>query len=180
MSRLRLALLLAAAFAFGCPHRREVTKKVDLSPDPDAVDVAAAAGVDVPEDEDEAVDQLEANFSRVHFAFDSARLTEQGGGLLDDNARILMAHPGLVVEIQGHADARGTTGYNLALGTLRAQAARSRLMARGVAADRLPTVTYGEERPRAAGKDAEALAENRRVEFRVVSGGRDGVAGTVE
>jgi len=179
MPRLRFALaVLLALPALGCPHRGVVRKKLDASDG--SVDVVKAAGMNVPVDVDDAVEQLEANFSRVHFSFDSVRLTDEGARLLDDNARILVAHPGLVVEIQGHADARGATGYNLALGTLRAQAARSRLIVRGVLSDRLPTVTYGEERPRLTGDDAEAWAENRRVEFRVVAGGRDGVVGTVD
>ena len=162
----------------GCAHRRDVKQPVVASTE----DAAVETGFDsrMPVDEEDAVEQLEANFSRVHFAFDSSQLTDEGGSLLDENARILSAHPGLVVEIQGHADAMGTTGYNLALGTMRAQAARSRLMVRGVSAQRLPTVTYGEERPRVAGDDPTSLAENRRVEFRVVAGARDGVAGTVD
>ncbi len=178
--RFALAALLALP-ALGCPHRRDVRKDADvLKPSRASVDVAAAAGLEVPVDRGVAVELLKLNFSRVHFSFDSARLTDDGALLLDANARILVAHPGLMVELQGHADARGTTGYNLALGTLRAQAVRSRLIARGVHSDRLTTVTYGEELPRTAGDDAEAWGANRRVEFRVLAGGWDGVAGTVE
>lgn len=125
-----------------------------------------------------AVDRLTENFARVHFDFDSARLTVEGAALLDENARILARYPALVVEIQGHADARGATGYNLALGSTRADAVRTRLMVRGIAAERLPTVTFGEEQPRAVGDQDAAHAINRRVEFRVVRGGTPGVTGS--
>ena len=177
MSRHRFTLVLVTLIV-GCAHRRGLKQPVVASTEATSVDRDVDSGM--PVDERDAVEQLEANFSRVHFAFDSSLLTEEGGARLDENARILAAHPGLVVEIQGHADARGTTGYNLALGSMRAQAARSRLMVRGVSSERLPTVTYGEERPRVAGDDPRSLAENRRVEFRVVTGARDGVAGTVD
>jgi len=170
-------LLLFAVFFCGCKKR--------TPPDPHGKSTVDSAGTSsdgtaLPTDEDAAVEQLEENFSRVHFDFDSSRLSDEGAALLDENARILARHPGLVVEIQGHADPRGATGYNLALGSLRADTAKSRLMTRGIASDRLPTVTFGEERPRAAGDDEAAFAQNRRVEFRVVRGGADGVAGTTD
>lgn len=171
-------LLLFAVFFCGC-------KKTP--PDPagkgatDAVSTADGAGSGAtPVDEVEAMERLEENFARVHFDFDSARLSTEGGAMLDENAQILARHPGLVVEIQGHSDPRGTTGYNLALGTLRASTAKARLMARGIPSDRLPTVTFGEERPRVSGEHESAHAQNRRVEFRVVRGGADGVAGTID
>ena len=177
MSRVRLSFVIVA-LAVGCAHRRDVKKPVITSSKSGTVGTSTDRGV--PVGEVDVVEQLQSNFSRVHFAFDSTRLTDEGGALLDENARILSAHPGLVVEIQGHADARGPTGYNLALGAMRAQAARSRLMVRGVSADRLPAMTYGEERPRSKGADASSRAENRRVEFRVIAGASDGVAGTVD
>ena len=99
MSRHLLAFSIFA-LVMGCAHRREVRKPVDpIEP----VEVAAQTDTKIPVDEVEAVEQLQSNFSRVHFAFDSSRLTDEGGALLDENARILAAHPGLVVEIQGHA-----------------------------------------------------------------------------
>ena len=131
-------------------------------------------------DTEDAVHRLEENFARVYFDFDATRLSVEGGRLLDENAVILARHPGLVVELQGHADPRGATSYNLALGARRTQSVRHRLMARGISAERLPTVTFGEERPRAEGSHEAAHAENRRVEFRVVHGGADGVIGTID
>lgn len=175
-----LFLFCFAVFFCGCkkpsplePHARQPSS---------AAASAATSGSGLPTvpQTAAAVDQLEENFSRVHFDFDSARLTESGAALLDENAVILARHPELVVEIQGHADPRGATGYNLALGAQRAQSARARLMIRGIGSDRLPTVTFGEERPLTTGAEEQALARNRRVEFRVVRGITTGVKGTVD
>ncbi len=167
-------LVLFAVFFCGCNRK--------TPPKPAVVTSTASVGVgsSVPASEEEAVQRLEANFARVHFEFDSTRLTRDGAALLDENARILAGHPGLVVEIQGHTDPRGSTSYNLALGTLRAETARSRMVARGIGSDRLPTVTYGEERLLRPGDSEQDHAQNRRVEIGVVRGGADGIAGTVD
>ena len=106
-----LFLFCFAVFFCGCkkpsplePHARQPSSSS-----------ASASGLPTVSQTAAAVEQLEENFSRVHFDFDSARLTESGATLLDENAVILARHPELVVEIQGHADPRGATGYNLSL-----------------------------------------------------------------
>src|SRR5262249_38606322 len=66
---------------------------------------------------------------------------------IDANARWLVAHPGTLVLIEGHADERGTNEYNLALGENRARLTREQLVAHGVALSRITLVSYGEERP---------------------------------
>jgi peptidoglycan-associated lipoprotein len=63
---------------------------------------------------------------------------------------------------------RGSDEYNLALGERRALAAQNYLQSLGIAADRLSIISYGEERPLAPGRAEEALAQNRRAEFKVV------------
>lgn len=168
--------LVFAVFSGGC--KRTVPAEALGSPVPLGRQAVEASFSEL--DTKVAVHRLEENFARVYFDFDATRLSVEGGRLLDENAMILARHPSLVVELQGHADPRGATSYNLALGTRRTQSVRHRLMARGISADRLPTVTFGEERPRADGTHEAAHAENRRVEFRVVHGGADGVIGTID
>lgn len=131
-----------------------------------------------PTTREQAVATLNANFARVHFALDSARLEPDAARALDDNAAVLRAWPSLVVEVQGHADARGTVDYNLALGQRRARAVIDHLVARGVPAGRLVAVSYGEERPLSAAGGESAWAMDRRAEFRVLTPGV-GVRGTV-
>ncbi|MCA9297616.1 MAG: OmpA family protein, partial [Phycisphaerales bacterium] len=78
-----------------------------------------------------------ANFQRVHFEFDSATLTKASKDALSANATILQAHPRMSIQVEGHADERGTTDYNLALGQKRAQAVKEHLALLGVSSDRV-------------------------------------------
>ena len=73
----------------------------------------------------------------------------------------------LQVLIEGHCDERGTDEYNLALGERRALAVRRYLVALGISADRLHTISYGEEKPAVLGSDEAAWSKNRRAEFKV-------------
>lgn len=104
----------------------------------------------------------------VHFAFDSARLSDEALRTLEENARWLREHPQFRVVVEGHCDERGTTEYNLNLGARRARAIRDHLVRLGVAEDRIETISYGEERPVDPGHDESAWSRNRRGEFRLV------------
>lgn len=123
------------------------------------------------------VAELAANFRKVHFALDSAVLDASSQAVLAENATILKAHPSVLVEIEGHADERGTTDYNLALGEKRAASVRSYLVGQGVPDAAVKTVSYGEERPAITGAGETVWAENRRAEFRILVG--EGLVGTV-
>lgn len=105
----------------------------------------------------------------IHFVFDSFELDEQARGLLRDDANWLKEHSRSKAEIEGHCDERGTVEYNLALGTKRAGAAKEYLVALGVSADRLTTISYGEELPLCHEHDESCWQKNRRVHFVVVS-----------
>ncbi len=101
----------------------------------------------------------------IYFDFDRSTLGPQAKRTLRDNARFLEENADLPVEIQGHADERGTEEYNLALGSRRAQAARRYLIDLGVDGDKLSAVSYGEEAPMARGHSEAAWAKNRRGAF---------------
>lgn len=101
----------------------------------------------------------------IHFEFDRWELTPQARRILEELATVLKAFPTVSLRLEGHADERGTTEYNLALGARRAQAARDYLVALGVDPARLETVSYGEERPLDPGHHERAWALNRRVHF---------------
>jgi peptidoglycan-associated lipoprotein len=100
---------------------------------------------------------------RVFFAFDSSSIDAQARETLTRQAQWLNQNPAVSVTIEGHADERGTREYNLALGARRAQAARDFLVAQGVQAQRLRTVSFGKERPVALGSDEASWAQNRRA-----------------
>jgi peptidoglycan-associated lipoprotein len=126
-----------------------------------------------------SVREMAANFSKVYFEFDSATLTSAGQQALSANARIMTDAPDIKIEIQGHADERGTTDYNLSLGEKRADAVKKYMVAGGVSPSRVTTISYGEERPVDPTSTEVAWSKNRRAEFRI-TWGQGSVSGTTE
>jgi peptidoglycan-associated lipoprotein len=98
----------------------------------------------------------------VYFDFDRATIRPEDIAVLDENAEWLKGNQVLVL-IEGHADERGTNEYNLALGERRAKAVRDHLVNKGVTADRINTVSYGEERPSCTDKGEACWKQNRRA-----------------
>jgi peptidoglycan-associated lipoprotein len=105
----------------------------------------------------------------IHFDFDKYNIRPEDAGILKENATWLMKYPKMKIQIEGHCDERGTFEYNLALGERRANSTRTYLVSIGIAADRISTISYGEERPLDPGHDEEAWAKNRRSHFIVLS-----------
>jgi peptidoglycan-associated lipoprotein len=99
---------------------------------------------------------------RVFFETDSSALTVQSQATLDRQVQWLGQYPGYTFTIEGHADERGTREYNLALGARRAAAVRDYMIARGVAPNRMRTISYGKERPVAVCDDISCWSQNRR------------------
>jgi peptidoglycan-associated lipoprotein len=106
----------------------------------------------------------------IFFEYDSDEIRGEAEAKLRAKAEILRANPSVRLRIEGHADQRGSTEYNLALGQRRAEAVRAWLGAYGIDASRFTTLSYGKERPLDEGADESALARNRRAEFAIVGG----------
>lgn len=104
----------------------------------------------------------------IGFNFDSADLSETARATLKANAEWLKANPSARVQIEGHCDERGTAEYNMALGAKRAQAAMDYLSTLGVAANRLSTISYGEEIPVCKEQSESCWRQNRRARFVIV------------
>jgi peptidoglycan-associated lipoprotein len=102
-------------------------------------------------------------FEDVHFDFDRYTLRPDATRILDEAITALREDPTLRVNIEGHTCNIGTAEYNLALGDRRANAVRDYLVSRGVAANRLTTVSYGEERPKYDNSREETRRLNRRA-----------------
>jgi peptidoglycan-associated lipoprotein len=107
---------------------------------------------------------------RVLFAVDQSTLSPEAIEILDGQANWLLQSAQYVVTIEGHADEQGTREYNLALGARRASAAQNYLVSRGVADNRVKTLTYGKERPIEICSTEECWSKNRRA-VTVVSAG---------
>ena len=100
---------------------------------------------------------------RVFFPTDHSDLTGEARGTLDRQAAWLKKYSNLSITVEGNCDDRGTREYNLALGERRADAVRKYLVASGIEASRLQTISYGKERPAVMGSDESAWAQNRRA-----------------
>ena len=106
-----------------------------------------------------------ADLEMVHFEFDMSRITEEARVVLERNAAIIKQNPGVIIQIEGHCDERGTNEYNLALGQRRATSTRGYLISLGVDPNVLVTISYGEEQPLDPGHNEGAWAKNRRAQF---------------
>ena len=101
----------------------------------------------------------------VYFAFDQYSILPEQRPVLDAAIAWLTKNATIRVRLEGHTDERGEAEYNLALGRRRALAVKDDLIAAGIAADRIDTVTLGEEDPADRGHTEDAWAKNRRVGF---------------
>lgn len=105
----------------------------------------------------------------VYYEFDEYTLRVDARETLKRNAAWLKANPSVRVEIEGHADERGTNEYNLALGARRAQTSKDFLISLGIPTDRLNTVSYGEEVPVCREHAESCWHRNRRARFVIVT-----------
>lgn len=103
----------------------------------------------------------------VFFEYDKAAINADQRAALNDNANWLKANSRVKIVIEGHCDERGTAEYNLGLGDRRTKALRDYLVASGVPADRIGTISYGKERPFVIGHDENTWKMNRRGHFAI-------------
>ncbi|MBN1571223.1 MAG: peptidoglycan-associated lipoprotein Pal [Acidobacteria bacterium] len=106
---------------------------------------------------------FEANIKDIFFDYDQYFLREDARQAMQSNARALAERPGIRITIEGHCDERGSEKYNLALGDMRANAAKDFLVSLGISAGRIDTVSFGEERPFCEDSNEECWQLNRRA-----------------
>jgi peptidoglycan-associated lipoprotein len=144
----KFAAILIGAFAIaGCAKQAQP-------------DTAALAGAAAPGSQQDFVVNVG---DRVFFETDSTELTPQARATLDKQAQWLGQYGHYAFTIEGHADERGTREYNIALGARRAQTVREYLASRGIAPQRMHTISYGKERPVAVCDDISCWSQNRRA-----------------
>ncbi len=158
-----VAIAVALSLAGGCRSRTAA----DLPPEPPSESMPAeqtegnVSGAVVPGSR--ADFQASVPSERILFDFDSFTIDDEDRRTLDAQAAWLARYPNVRVTIEGHADERGTREYNLALGDRRANAARDYLQSRGVAPNRMQTLSWGKERPAVPESNEAAWAQNRRA-----------------
>jgi peptidoglycan-associated lipoprotein len=161
---LRIVSLLAVLVVVAGCHKPEDTNSLASNGDAGATMAqdgapAGTAGAVVPGSEQDLVVNVG---DRVFFALDKSELNAESRATVEKQAQWLKTYANVNVMVEGHADERGTREYNLALGERRATAVRSYLVALGIDAKRVQTISYGKERPAVLGSDESAWAQNRR------------------
>ncbi len=101
----------------------------------------------------------------IFFGYNDSSIKDEYAYTIDQHALYLQSHPSVTVRLEGHTDERGSREYNVALGERRALSVRQVLLLRGVSADQITTVSFGEELPLDLGRDESAWSQNRRVEI---------------
>ncbi len=107
----------------------------------------------------------------IHFEYDQSLIRDDDKSVLDQKVAFLRANPDLTLRIEGNSDERGSEEYNLALGMRRADAAKQYIVGFGIAANRLATMSNGEDKPVDPGHDESAWSKNRRDDFVITAGG---------
>ena len=130
------------------------------------VETSIAAPAEKAESVD--LDSMKAQLANkvVRFDFDRSEVTAEFYSTINAHADYLMANMSATVLVSGHCDERGTREYNLALGERRANAVKEALVSKGVSADRIDVVSFGEDTPVDMGHNESAWSQNRRAEFK--------------
>ena len=175
-------LLVGCLVLAGCPKRPEVALAAPSAPGPAAataphssMNAAPPKTAEIPVTrpaipaeapvKPKPAAAAETGVKDIFFDFDNATIrSDQMPGLEQDFA-YLKAHQPEKVTVEGYCDERGTEEYNLALGQRRAEAVKQDLVAEGIAADRINTISYGKDKPFAPGHDENAWRLNRRDHF---------------
>lgn len=118
-----------------------------------------------------SLEQLNAQqpLAYVRFDYDRAELSEEARATLQKNSEWMQRWTSTRVNVEGHADSRGTSEYNLALGERRANSIRDYLVSLGIDAARINTVSFGEERPVCTEENETCWEQNRRGQFVVTA-----------
>jgi peptidoglycan-associated lipoprotein len=169
MAHTKTALIFAtAALAIaGCAKKRP--EVLPPAPAQTTTDTTGTTGPATGATDGAVTPGSNADFQRsvtsntVLFGLDQYDIDPTARAILDNQVQWLVRYPNVRITIEGHCDERGTREYNLALGDRRANAAKNYLAARGIAAARITTISYGSERPVATGSDDAAWAQNRRA-----------------
>lgn len=159
ISSILAPLLLSLGLAAGCditPPGQDPLRALAHAPMPRAAD----PGADAPA---RSASSSVLDIGDVYFDFDGYEIRPRDARILDIAAEILKARPSVRVLIEGHADERGTSEYNLVLGERRAHSALNYLLARGVPGEQLSAVSYGALRPLCDVQDDSCRARNRRA-----------------
>jgi peptidoglycan-associated lipoprotein len=155
-----------SAPAAATPAPAETKKKMDSGKTTESTTKAPpSSSLDALQRGESTATPASSPLKDVYFDFDRYDLRADSREILTANSAWLKANPAAQVQIEGHCDERGTTEYNVALGSRRAESVKDYLVTLGASADRLSTISYGEEVPVCREQTEECWQKNRRVRF---------------
>jgi peptidoglycan-associated lipoprotein len=155
-----------SAAAAATPAPAETKKKVDSGKTTESTTKAPpSSSLDALQRGESTATPASSPLKDVYFDFDRYDLRADAREILKANSAWLKANPAAQVQIEGHCDERGTTEYNIALGSRRSESVRDYLVTLGTSADRLSAISYGEEVPVCREQTEECWQQNRRVRF---------------
>jgi len=168
-----LVMMAAAVLAAACgskPVKEDSAAGTPVSGDKSGVQTGGVATVDMDQRQGSAQgaagpSSQQAAQRVIYFDFDSSDIRDEYVDVIAAHAHFLTGNASVRVRLEGNTDERGSPEYNIGLGERRAQAVKRALMLQGVQESQITTVSYGEERPAAAGSDEAAWSKNRRVEI---------------
>ena len=166
MNKYAVALTVASALAISACSKKAPE---ELPPPPQAPSTSAPS-TPAPPAQSGPTPGSQAHFAQqmngrdtIYFDTDRYNIDSEDQAALQAQAQYLSQYSSARATVEGHADERGTREYNLALGERRANAAKNYLVSLGIPANRINTVSYGKERPKATGSNEAAWAQNRRA-----------------
>lgn len=154
-----LGMVAAVALLAACSTPSQTTQNAGGTMAPPASSGSSSTMMAAPGSQADFVQNVG---DRVFFDFNKSDLRADATATLAKWVVFLKKYPSDKLTVEGHCDERGTREYNLALGERRANAVKAYLVAQGIDASRLKTISYGKERPAVLGHDEAAWAQNRR------------------
>jgi peptidoglycan-associated lipoprotein len=174
MNRSSMAVLIAALLG-GCATQATNEPAAQPSAQPSRSGSATAAAAPAParapaptpfaQTRGKTASAKEPGARSVYYEYDRAELKREDTLLIHEHAQYLRANPTAKVRIEGNADERGSSEYNLALGQRRAEGVMKALRAGGVSEERMEAVSFGKEKPKAHGHDESSWSQNRRSDM---------------
>ncbi len=142
-------------------------KPADTAAAPAAAPAPATRSVDAGATMSDPLNDPNSMLSKrsVYYPFDVSAVQDADKPVVQAHAKYLSEHANRKVRLEGNADERGSNEYNLALGQRRADGVKKMLVLGGAKAGQLESVSYGEEKPKAAGHDEASWSQNRRTDL---------------
>jgi peptidoglycan-associated lipoprotein len=169
MNRIVISALLIS-FLSACASNEPKPISIESSSSPSTQTSAVTSQVNQPQQNSLPPYKDPANMlyqkRSVNYDVDQYVVANGYRPVVEAHAKYLSQHPDQKVRIEGNTDEQGSREYNLALGQRRAQAVKKMMIQLGVHEDQLEAISWGKERPKAAGHDESAWAQNRRSDIK--------------